>query len=197
VDIHLSELTEGAQITLTCPTTASVTLFRGATPLTIPTAANIVNDAGTFPGRTINSQATGGGVSTINLTVEGPPAVAEYWLIRVGDLGLSPCTITEGANADIVRVLADPAVTVTPLGTVVEKAPIALNGTAEYRVVESAAPPAGLPALPPLAARGSQLPSTVAADRARRWLVAGHWSSRPRLLSPRPASTPRSRWTTG
>src|SRR5204862_4642062 len=97
----------------------------------------------------------------------GGVVVPEYWQLKIQGALPNQCTINEGANADIVRVLADPTVNViSPGASFLEKQTANLNGSVNYTQVVSAAPPAGLPALPVLRATWSQTAGAATATPA-------------------------------
>jgi hypothetical protein len=167
IDLYLIELDEGAQFTLVCPTAATVSLDKAATPMIPPlplsTSVNIT-DSTTFAGHTITTQVTQDAAtlrSTIDVSILG--GAAGYWLLTINGVLPNECTITEGSNADIVRVLADPQIAPVPLGTFKEKVAITLTGTVDYSQVVSATPPAPLSVLPALAAVWTQIGGNTAA----------------------------------
>jgi hypothetical protein len=154
VDLNLSDLASGAEFTLQCPTTSTVTLFRGANSLTLDPTVSLPPT--NLAGRTVSTTVGPPGTMIVDIQAGGVVA-PEYWQLKIQGVLPNQCTITEGANADIVRLLADPTVNVTsPGASFLEKQTANLNGSVNYTQVVSAAPPAGLPALPVLRATWSQ-----------------------------------------
>ena len=149
IDLYLSALDEGAEFTLTCPTTDTVTLIQGATSVTLTTGAGTQSPA--FPGRTVTTNVTvAAGQSTLDVQIGAAAPASEYWRITANGAGPNSCAITEGANADIVRVFADPSVSVSGAITVKEKSHFTLSGNIDYTMVAKVPPAAGLAPQPPI-----------------------------------------------
>ncbi|HJQ24889.1 MAG TPA: vWA domain-containing protein [Blastocatellia bacterium] len=161
IDLSLSNLSDGAEFTLQCPAASAVTLFKDASSLVLDTNTNIST---TLAGRTVNT--TVGPPGTIIVAIEaGGVVAAEFWRLTISGTLPNQCVITEGANADIARVLADPTVSVvSPGASFLEKKTANLQGTVNYTQVTSGA--MGLPALPPLRATWSQDPGPASATPA-------------------------------
>src|SRR5438067_1099748 len=142
VDLNLSDLASGAGFTLQCPTTSTVTLFRGANSLTLDPTVSLPST--NLAGRTVSTTVGPPGTMIVDIQAGGVVA-PEYWQLKIQGVLPNQCTINEGSNADIVRVLADPTVNViSPGASFLEKQTANRNGSVNYTQVVSAAPPAGL-----------------------------------------------------
>jgi hypothetical protein len=166
LDIDL-DLGEVATFELLCPTAATVTLTEGiAAPIILLTSGT--TPPNTNASRTVESSGapSGGGSAIVSVTITAINPISGGWLVRVR--GIVPPltgTLTDTGNTLIRRVLADPTVNPTALNPVIEKAPIALNGTARYTTVPPGAGPMGTPLPPFMRARWSQQgPASISAS---------------------------------
>jgi len=173
IDLYLIDLDVGAEFTFQCPTGDVVTLSGVGFPeivlsTTVPTTQ-------TSGGKTVAATATPVGANTtIVVPITAGAASPGYWRLKATAAALPhSCTITEGSNAAIVRILADPRVVPPVPATYKEKASITLSGTVAYSQVVAAAPPPGLPALPVLAAKWDQSPGPTTASPGATTLLGG------------------------
>src|SRR5437764_8602469 len=75
-DFFLLDLSNGAEFTLQCPTTAAVKLFQGAISIDLSTMAG-TSDSVTFAGRTVTTNVPVAG--TIDIQIEASAPASEYW----------------------------------------------------------------------------------------------------------------------
>ena len=173
VDLFLNDLIVGGDFQFDCSPTDVVTLS-GPSFLEIALSTSAATNQ-TQGGKTVAATATVvGAISTIVVNVTAGTASPGYWRLKATAAALPhSCTITEGSNADIQRILADPKV-VPPLpNTYAEKSSIPLSAAVDYSMVLAAAPPVGLLAPPTLVAKWEQSAGDTVAIAGPTILAAG------------------------
>ncbi|MFN3241099.1 MAG: vWA domain-containing protein [Planctomycetota bacterium] len=162
IDLMLVDVDDEASFTIDCPTTASVSIERA--PTSWASTGTSLLSAGTWSGSAVTfegwqaSISVAGTEATITVSQVTTSPTSDMVRVRVSELDAAACTATEGGNATIERVLADPSLTgLGSSGPPREKSTVTLLGTVDYTQFTTGS--ASLSALPPIGANWLRDPS--------------------------------------